>query len=126
MHISRLDHVVLTVQSIAATCAFYERVLGMEVREFGTGRTALFFGEQRINLHQAGSEISPHAALPTPGSADLCFLSTVPMAEILEHLARQDVNIEEGPVLRSGAMGPIDSVYFRDPDNNLIELSCPR
>ena len=123
MNIDRLDHLVLTVRDVEATCAFYSRVLGMKAVEFGAGRRALAFGRQKINLHPAGAPISPHAASPLPGSADLCFISQTPIPEILASLQREGVAVELGPVRRTGALGPITSVYFRDPDGNLIEVS---
>lgn len=123
MQIDSLDHLVLTVADIEASCAFYSRVLGMEVVAFGQGRKALAFGAQKINLHQAGKEFEPKAQRPTPGSADLCFLTSVPLAEVQAHLATCGVTVTEGPVQRTGAQGPILSVYFRDPDLNLIEVS---
>jgi catechol 2,3-dioxygenase-like lactoylglutathione lyase family enzyme len=118
-----LDHLVLTVRSIEATCAFYARVLGMEVVTFGEGRKALTFGSQKINLHQWGKEFEPKAGQPTPGSADLCFLTDAPLSEVIERLRSLSVPVLEGPVARTGAVGPIWSVYFRDPDDNLIEVS---
>jgi len=123
MQIDSLDHLVLTVQDIEATCAFYQRVLGMAVVTFGAGRKALAFGVQKINLHPAGREFEPKAERPTPGSADLCFLTSVPLAEVQNHLTACGVTVTEGPVQRTGAQGPILSVYFRDPDLNLIEVS---
>lgn len=123
MQIDSLDHLVLTVANIEASCAFYSRVLGMEVVTFGQGRKALAFGAQKINLHQAGQEFEPKAQRPTPGSADLCFLTSVPLAQVQAHLAACGVTVTEGPVQRTGAQGPILSVYFRDPDLNLIEVS---
>ena len=123
MYIDSLDHLVLTVKDIGASCAFYQRVLGMEVVTFGEGRKALAFGAQKINLHPAGREFEPKADRPTPGSADLCFLTSVPLAEVQQHLAECDVTVTEGPVRRTGAQGPILSLYFRDPDLNLIEVS---
>jgi catechol 2,3-dioxygenase-like lactoylglutathione lyase family enzyme len=123
MKIARLDHFVLTVASIEATCDFYTRVLGMEVVTFKQGRKALTFGAQKINLHQAGSEFQPHAETPTAGSADFCLISEVRLGELIEHLALHEVVIEEGPVERTGATGPIRSVYIRDPDQNLLEIS---
>ncbi|MBX9960411.1 MAG: VOC family protein [Burkholderiaceae bacterium] len=123
MQIDSLDHLVLTVADIEASCAFYSRVLGMEVVTFGQGRKALAFGAQKINLHQAGKEFEPKAQRPTPGSADLCFLTSVPLADMQAHLATCGVTVTEGPVQRTGAQGPILSVYFRDPDLNLIEVS---
>jgi catechol 2,3-dioxygenase-like lactoylglutathione lyase family enzyme len=123
MKIERLDHLVLTVADITKTCEFYEKVLGMETVTFGAGRTALSFGQQKINLHQAGMEFEPKAVRPTPGSGDLCFITSTPVAAVIEHLKKAGVAIEEGPVPRTGATGPIQSVYFRDPDGNLIEVS---
>jgi catechol 2,3-dioxygenase-like lactoylglutathione lyase family enzyme len=123
MKIERLDHLVLTVADIAKTCEFYEKVLGMETVTFGTGRKALSFGQQKINLHQAGKEFEPKAVRPTPGSGDLCFITSTPVAAVVVHLKKAGVAIEEGPVARTGAIGPIQSVYFRDPDGNLIEVS---
>ncbi len=125
--LSSLDHLVLTVRDIARTVAFYETVLGMTSQVFhpadGTTRTALSFGAHKINLHPQGGEFDPRATRPTPGSADLCFLSETPLADWQAHLARCDVMIEEGPVGRTGARGPILSLYIRDPDGNLIEIS---
>ena len=123
MKVDSLDHLVLTVADVEATCRFYSRVLGMEVVTFGQGRKALQFGSQKINLHQQGREFEPKAARPTPGSADLCFLTTVPLADVVAHLQSAGVAIVEGPVQRTGATGPILSVYFRDPDGNLIEVA---
>ncbi len=123
MHIDHLDHLVLTVADIDATSAFYRRALGMDVVVFGTGRVALVFGRQKINLHALGREFEPKAARPTPGSADLCFITTVPLADVAMHLRAEGVAIIEGPVRRTGATGPILSLYFRDPDRNLIEVS---
>ncbi len=123
IEIDRLDHLVLTVADVSATCGFYARVLGMEVVSFGDGRKALGFGRQKINLHQAGREIEPKAAHPTPGSGDLCFISPTPIAKVLEHLAACNVTVEDGPVERTGATGKILSVYIRDLDANLIEVS---
>lgn len=123
MKIDALDHLVLTVRSIDATLAFYSTVLGMEVARFAGGRKALAFGAQKINLHEAGREFEPKAARPTPGSADLCLLSSVALADVIAHLNDCGVPVIEGPVRRTGAEGPILSVYFRDPDGNLIEVS---
>lgn len=123
MRIDRFDHLVLTVRDVEATCSFYARVLGMEVVTFGEGRKALAFGRQKINLHQAGREFEPKAALPTPGSADLCLIAEVALDDVIAHLGACGVAIIDGPVMRTGATGPIRSVYFRDPDSNLIEVS---
>jgi catechol 2,3-dioxygenase-like lactoylglutathione lyase family enzyme len=121
--IDRLDHLVLTVASIEVTCDFYVRVLGMGVETFGQGRKALSFGNQKINLHQAGHEFEPKAKRPTPGSADLCFITETPLDAVIAHIGEVGVMIEEGPIDRTGAAGPIRSVYVRDPDFNLIEVS---
>ena len=123
MRVERLDHLVLTVADIDASCAFYQRVLGMQVVTFGQGRKALAFGQQKINLHRHGAEFEPKALRPTPGSADLCLLVSTPLMEVMAHLQRCDVAIEEGPVPRTGATGALMSVYIRDPDRNLIELA---
>lgn len=121
--IDRIDHVVLTVRSIAATCAFYQRVLGMETVTFAGGRTALAFGRQKFNLHEAGHEFEPKAETPTPGSADFCLITNVRLADVVAHLEREHVTIIQGPVERTGAIGRLLSVYFRDPDRNLVEVS---
>jgi catechol 2,3-dioxygenase-like lactoylglutathione lyase family enzyme len=123
MKIDRIDHLVLTVRNIDATCDFYSRVLGMTVVTFGAGRKALQFGAQKFNLHESGKEFEPKAAHPTPGSADMCLISAVALSQVIADLARSGVDIIEGPVARTGACGPIQSVYFRDPDMNLIEVS---
>jgi len=121
--IDRIDHIVLTVADIAATCEFYSRALGMEVVTFGAGRVALAFGQQKINLHQAGREFEPKAKRPTPGSADICLIAAVPLPQVVAHLHACGIPVIEGPTPRTGAAGPILSVYFRDPDANLIEVS---
>jgi catechol 2,3-dioxygenase-like lactoylglutathione lyase family enzyme len=123
MKIEGIDHLVLTVKDIDATCEFYGRVLGMDIITFAGNRRALSFGGQKINLHQAGNEYEPKAQNPTPGSADLCFITSVPLAEVSSHLASCGATLLEGPVQRTGARGPIASLYFRDPDMNLIEVS---
>ena len=123
IRIDRLDHLVLTVASIDETCAFYSRVLGMEVSRFAEGRTALHFGRQKINLHEVGKEFVPRAARATAGSGDLCLISASPLEEVIRQLSEERVEIIEGPVAKTGATGPIRSVYFRDPDGNLIEVS---
>ncbi len=123
MKVDWIDHFVLTVRSVDATCDFYSRVLGMEVEEFGGGRRALKFGRQKINLHQAGKEFEPKARKPTPGSGDFCLTTDVPLERVVEHLASCGVELVEGPVARTGAVGAIQSVYFRDPDSNLVEVS---
>jgi catechol 2,3-dioxygenase-like lactoylglutathione lyase family enzyme len=123
MRVEHLDHLVLTVADVEASCAFYARVLGMRPLTFGEGRRALAFGQQKINLHPAGREYDPKAQRPTPGSADLCFITTTPLAQVQAELAAAGVTVEEGPVQRTGATGPLLSVYFRDPDGNLIEVA---
>ncbi|MEK9969484.1 MAG: VOC family protein [Ferrovibrio sp.] len=125
--IDSLDHLVLTVRDIDTTLRFYETALGMQAIRFttkdGSERVALGFGRQKINLHRQGHEFEPKAHSPMPGSADLCFLTRRPLAEVAVHLQAQGVTIIEGPVQRTGATGPILSVYIRDPDHNLIEIS---
>jgi catechol 2,3-dioxygenase-like lactoylglutathione lyase family enzyme len=123
MQIERLDHLVLTVADIDRTCAFYTRVLGMEVVKFGDGRTALKFGRQKINLHAADNIPSLVSDKPTPGSADLCLIAATPLAEVTAHLENCGVPIVAGPGPRAGAIGTIQSVYVRDPDRNLVEIS---
>lgn len=123
MQIHSLDHLVLTVRNIDATIAFYTEALGMQLVTFGAGRKALVFGNQKINLHELGKEFEPKAQQPTAGSADLCFLTTTPLAEVVTHLNSHQVPIIEGPVQRTGARGTILSVYVRDPDLNLIEIA---
>lgn len=120
--IDRIDHLALTVANIPATCDFYSEVLGMEVVAEG-GQTALTFGEQKINLQQRGHEFEPKAAHPMPGSADVCLITESPMAEVVEYLKALRVHIELGPMERNGAMGKMQSVYIRDPDRNLVEIS---
>ncbi len=123
IQIDHLDHLVLTVASIEESCAFYASVLGMEVETFGGGRKSLRFGNQKINLHQAEHEFEPKARAPTPGSGDLCFIAATPLEDVVAHLERLSIPIELGPVDRTGATAPIRSVYIRDPDANLIEIS---
>ena len=125
--VTALDHLVLTVVDLPRTIDFYENVLGMRANEFvtasGERRWALSFGDQKINLHAHGREFEPKSAHPTPGSADLCFLSDTPLEKWLEKLNANQISIEEGPIKRTGATGPIQSIYLRDPDLNLIEIS---
>lgn len=123
MEVKFLDHLVLTVANIDSTCKFYEKALGMEVITFGDNRKALKFGHQKINLHQLGNEFEPKAFKPTPGSADLCFITDILLEDVLIELKKNCIEIEEGPIGRSGANGKIRSVYLRDPDFNLIEVS---
>ena len=120
--LEQLDHLVLTVANIDATVDFYTEALGMDVVTID-GHKALAFGIQRINLHQRGHEFNPKSAHPTPGSADLCFITTAPLDQVVEYLTEQRVHIEEGPVNRTGAIGDLRSIYLRDPDRNLIEIS---
>jgi catechol 2,3-dioxygenase-like lactoylglutathione lyase family enzyme len=124
-----LDHLVLTVASIPATIAFYEGRLGMTAERFtvadGTQRWALTFGASKINLHEQGRTFEPKAKNPVPGSADLCFLTDVPLAGWIAHLEAQGITIAQGPVARTGATGPLTSIYIRDPDKNLIEIAVP-
>jgi catechol 2,3-dioxygenase-like lactoylglutathione lyase family enzyme len=123
MQIDHLDHLVLTVQDVQASCDFYAQVLGMQVVTFAGERKALQFGNQKINLHQRGREIVPHAQQATPGSADLCFVTLKPLDEVMAHLQSCHVALLLGPVERDGATGLLRSVYFRDPDGNLLEVS---
>lgn len=123
MRIARLDHLVLTVRDIGESCTFYERVLGMQVVRFAGGRIALHFGDQKINLHEAGAEFEPKAARPTLGSADLCFVLDGSLVQAVATLQSEKIELIEGPVERTGAVGPMRSIYFRDPDGNLIEVS---
>lgn len=119
----RLDHFVMTCGDIARTVAFYERVLGMRRISFGAGRTALRFGDQKINLHQAGAEIKPNAPAAAPGTADICLVTDCDIDTVVRHLKTQGVAITLGPIDQEGAVGPMHSVYFRDPDDNLVEIA---
>lgn len=121
--IDRLDHLVLTVRDIAATCDFYEKALGARRVTYGEDRDAISFGRLKINLHPKGNPIEPHAAHPTAGSADICLITTTPIKLLAEHLLTCGIKVEEGPVDRTGARTPIRSLYIRDPDGNLIEVS---
>lgn len=123
IEIGHIDHLVLTVLSLDASCDFYASVLGMRVETFQGNRRALSFGAQKLNLHQAGHEFEPKALNPTPGSVDLCLIAASPLDEVVGHLTRLGIAIEVGPVERTGATGKIRSVYIRDPDHNLIEIS---
>jgi catechol 2,3-dioxygenase-like lactoylglutathione lyase family enzyme len=128
VEIASIDHFVLTVADIAATCTFYERTLGMSVERFrpadgSAERVALKFGRQKINLHQAGAEFKPHARKPVSGSGDFCLLASTPIEQVQAHLLACGVAIELGPVPRTGATGKLHSIYFRDPDGNLVEVS---
>lgn len=121
--IDHLDHLVLTTADEPACVHFYVNVLGMKLETFGQGRKAFRFGQQKINLHVKGAEFEPKAHLPVPGAMDLCFIAAVPLDEVMSHVKAQGVNIVEGPVRRTGAAYPIRSIYLRDPDLNLIEIS---
>jgi catechol 2,3-dioxygenase-like lactoylglutathione lyase family enzyme len=121
--IDRLDHLVLTVKDVDATCRFYEQVLGMEIVTFAGGRKGLAFGRNKINLHQQGKEFEPKAHRATPGSADFCLITEAPIAEVMKRLEKCGVPVVHGPVEKIGALGPMLSVYFRDPDSNLVEIA---
>ncbi|EST16218.1 glyoxalase/Bleomycin resistance /Dioxygenase superfamily protein [Pseudomonas putida S610] len=121
--INHLDHLVLTTIDVEACTDFYTRIMGMKLESFGAGRLALRFGEQKINVHVRGQEFEPKAHLPVPGALDLCFIASISLDEVVAHLEAQQWPIIEGPIQRTGAMGPIRSVYVRDPDLNLIEIS---
>ena len=123
MNITALDHLVLTVADVARSIDFYTRVLGMEAITFGEGRKALRFGSQKINLHQLGAEVLPNAARATAGSADLCLLTETPLPQVLAELAAHQIEAISDIVPRTGAVGAIESVYLRDPDGNLLEIS---
>lgn len=123
MRVVRLDHLVLTVTDIKKTCDFYSQILGMEVVTFESGRKALAFGVQKINLHQAGKEFEPKADKPTVGSVDLCFIVESPLADVIGHMKRSGIAIEYGPVRNTGAVGLMESIYIRDPDGNLVEIA---
>ncbi|MET3537900.1 VOC family protein [Chryseobacterium limigenitum] len=123
MQIQNIDHIVLTVADIEKTIEFYTHILGFQVMTFGDNRKALTFGNQKINLHQKGNEFEPKAEYPTTGSADLCFISVTDIHDVLEELKQKNIKIIEGIVERTGAVGKINSIYFRDPDQNLIEIS---
>ncbi|MGZ5079627.1 MAG: VOC family protein [Usitatibacter sp.] len=123
IRIDRIDHLVLTVFDIERTIDFYARVLGMQPVTFAEGRRGLAFGRQKLNLHQAGREFEPKALKPGPGAIDLCLVSETPLEQVMAQLKADGVAIIEGPVPKTGALGPMMSVYFRDPDGNLIEVS---
>jgi catechol 2,3-dioxygenase-like lactoylglutathione lyase family enzyme len=127
MLISSIDHIVLTVRDISATIEFYTRVLGLREERFGEGRVALTFGRQKFNLQDGKSsrDIVAVAQRPAPGSVDLCLLAAVPLTQVIDHLKHCSVTIEAGPVRRTGATTPLRSIYIRDPDGNLIEISEP-
>jgi catechol 2,3-dioxygenase-like lactoylglutathione lyase family enzyme len=121
--IDHLDHIVLTTAHTEQCIDFYTRVLGMKLERFGEGRMALKFGGQKINLHEEGKEFEPKATLAAPGTLDICFIASVQLKDVIARLAACNVPIIEGPVMKTGAQGPIRSVYVRDPDGNLVEIS---
>jgi len=123
MDIERLDHLVLTVADIEHTCQFYQQALGLKVVTFAGHRKALAFGRQKINLHQLAKEFEPRAFRPTAGSADFCFITATPLETVIQELRASNVAIEMGPVDRNGALGPMRSIYIRDPDRNLVEIA---
>ncbi|MCB8819788.1 VOC family protein [Microvirga rosea] len=123
MQVKGIDHFVLVVKNIDTTCAFYSRVLGMTAHEMHPGRWALHFGSQKINLQQVGLSVDPFNRHPTPGAADFCLLTDLPMETVMAHLRACGIAIIDGPVRRTGATGPLLSVYFYDPDDNLVEVS---
>lgn len=123
IRIDRIDHIVLTCHDVERTIEFYSQVLGMEPVTFAGGRRGLAFGQQKLNLHQAGREFEPKALRPAPGAIDVCFIAETPLAEVMEALRAAGVVIIDGPVDKTGALGPMKSVYFRDPDGNLVEVS---
>jgi catechol 2,3-dioxygenase-like lactoylglutathione lyase family enzyme len=123
MQLESIDHVVFTVEDVDATCAFYSKVLGMEIITFDTGRKALHFGPSQINLHQHGNEFEPKAIRPAPGTQDICLVVSTPMAGVVDQLRSAGVEIIAGPVPRTGARGAMESVYLRDPDGNLVEIA---
>ena len=123
MKIESIDHVVLTVRDLDRTCEFYQSVLGFELVTFGAARKGLRFGRQKLNLHVYGKEFEPKALHPTPGSLDLCFITTTPLDEVRRELGEKGISIEVGPVEKVGAVGKLLSVYVRDPDHNLIEIA---
>lgn len=123
MKVDGIDHFVLTVRDVETTCDFYSQILGVEVEASKGEPTALKFGRQKINIHQTGNEFEPKADVPTPGSGDFCLITDVPLERVVKHLASCGVEMVEGPVVRTGAVGRIESVYFRDPDGNLVEVS---
>ncbi|WP_434742347.1 VOC family protein [Micromonospora sp. SH-82] len=126
MRIQRIDHLVLTVADLDRTVDFYTRGLGMRAEAFDEGRRALAFGGQKINLYASGHEPDPKAGRPTPGSGDLCLVTDTPLTEVQEHLRGAGIAVEAGPIRRTGAMGPMTSLYVRDPDDNLIEIASYR
>jgi catechol 2,3-dioxygenase-like lactoylglutathione lyase family enzyme len=123
IRIKNLDHLVITASDLQATIDFYTKVLGMEHVAFGDNLHAVHFGDQKFNIHDASTEVSPKAKNIVPGSADFCLISETPVSQVIQHLQDCGVTVEQGPVTRSGAAGTLESVYFRDPDCNLVEVS---
>ena len=123
LQVNSIDHIVLTVKDIETSVTFYTSVLGMKMKMFGQERVALFFGNQKINLHKTGEEVSPHAQQPVSGSADICLLTNTPLEIAMKEVESHHVKILKGPVKRSGARGEMYSFYIRDPDGNLIEIA---
>jgi catechol 2,3-dioxygenase-like lactoylglutathione lyase family enzyme len=121
--IDRIDHIVLTTRDLEGCTRFYSEVLGMKLEKFGESRLALKFGNQKINLHEWGKEFTPRAHVAAPGTLDLCFIAALPLEKVVENLKKHRIPILEGPVAKTGAMGPMRSVYVRDPDLNLVEIS---
>ena len=121
--IDHIDHIVLTTRDLQGCIRFYTEVLGMKLEAFGENRLALKFGAQKLNLHEWGREFTPRAHVAVPGSLDLCFIASVSLEEVIERLNKAKIRILEGPVAKTGAQGPIRSVYVRDPDLNLVEIS---
>jgi len=121
--IDHIDHIVLTTRDKEGCIRFYTEILGMKLEKFSENRLALKFGEQKINLHEWGREFEPRAHVAAPGTLDLCFIAAVPLAKVIQRLNEKKIPILEGPVAKTGAMGPMQSVYVRDPDLNLVEIS---
>jgi len=123
IRIKSLDHLVITASDLQATIDFYTKVLGMEHVAFGDNLHAVHFGDQKFNIHDASTDVSPKARNIVPGSEDFCLISETPVSQVIQHLQDCGVTVEQGPVMRSGAAGVLESVYFRDPDGNLVEVS---
>jgi catechol 2,3-dioxygenase-like lactoylglutathione lyase family enzyme len=121
--IDHIDHIVLTTRDLDGCVRFYSEVLGMKLEKFAQGRLALKFGKQKINLHEWGKEFEPRAHVAAPGTLDLCFIASVSLEKIIQRLGEKKIPILEGPVAKTGAQGPMQSVYVRDPDLNLVEIS---
>jgi catechol 2,3-dioxygenase-like lactoylglutathione lyase family enzyme len=121
--IDHIDHIVLTTRDLQGCIRFYTEVLGMKLERFSENRLALKFGSQKLNLHEWGKEFTPRAHVAAPGSLDLCFIAAIPLEKVIENLQKNGIPILEGPVAKTGAQGAIRSVYVRDPDLNLVEIS---